>query len=103
MLTLTPFRAAAWFCLATFGMEMTISPSWAFCIDIGGTASGAVSASMNMLGNLGAFVSANAFPFLQHLTGSSSAYFLTAALLNAGAILCWLRMRSEAQARRGTV
>ena len=91
--------AAAWFCLATFGTEMTISPSWAFCIDIGGTASGAVSASMNMLGNIGAFASANAFPFLQHLTGSSNAYFQTAALLNAGAILCWLRMRSQSEAR----
>jgi ACS family glucarate transporter-like MFS transporter len=87
--------AALWFCIATFGTEMTISPSWAFCIDIGGTASGAVSASMNMLGNFGAFVSANAFPFLAHWTGSSNAYFQVAAVLNAAGIICWLGMRSE--------
>jgi MFS transporter, ACS family, glucarate transporter len=94
--------AALWFCIATFGTEMTISPSWAFCIDIGGTASGAVSASMNMLGNLGAFVSANAFPFLEHWTGNSNAYFQLAAALNAAAIICWFRMRSEARQQQVT-
>ncbi len=92
----SPSVATGWFCLAAFGAEMTISPSWAYCIDIGGTASGAVSASMNMLGNLGAFASANAFPLFQHWTGSPTAYFQTAAVLNAGAIICWLKMRPEA-------
>ncbi len=29
------------FSLATFGVEMTLSPSWAFCMDIGGPRSGA--------------------------------------------------------------
>ncbi len=91
------FVATGWFCVAIFGTEMTISPSWAYCIDVGGTASGAVSASMNMLGNLGAFASANAFPLLEHWTGSSNTYFQTAAVLNAGAILCWLKMRPEAR------
>ena len=91
------FWATGWFCVAIFGTEMTISPSWAYCIDVGGTASGAVSASMNMLGNLGAFASANAFPLLEHWTGSSNTYFQTAAVLNAGAILCWLKMRPEAR------
>ena len=37
----------ACFSLATFGVEMTLSPSWAFCMDIGGSRSGAVSAAMN--------------------------------------------------------
>jgi ACS family glucarate transporter-like MFS transporter len=92
----SPSVAIGWFCVAMFGTEMTISPSWAFCIDIGSKASGTISASMNMLGNLGAFVSANAFPLFQRWTGSSDAYFRTAAVLNAGAIICWLKMRPEA-------
>jgi MFS transporter, ACS family, glucarate transporter len=82
------------FAIATFGVEMTISPSWAFCLDIGGTSSGTVSAAMNMAGNFGGFVSTNAFPFLRSLTGSPSTYFQAAALLNAVAILCWFSMRS---------
>jgi ACS family glucarate transporter-like MFS transporter len=87
--------AVAAFAVALFGVEMTISPSWAFCLDIGGTNSGAVSASMNMVGNFGGFVSANAFPFLQRLSGSSAAYFQVAAALNVAALLCWFLMRAR--------
>jgi ACS family glucarate transporter-like MFS transporter len=84
--------AVAGFCLAAFGAELTISPSWAFCIDIGGKKSGAVSGSMNMIGNLGSFTSANVFPWLHGMTGSAAAYFLTAAVLNLIAAGVWTRM-----------
>jgi len=90
----TPALAVAYFTLATFGADMTISPSWAYCMDIGGKHSGAVSGSMNMLGNIGSFVSANAFPYLYRLTGSATAYFLTAAALNVASLACWYHMRS---------
>jgi ACS family glucarate transporter-like MFS transporter len=98
----TSSAAVIAFAVATFGVEMTISPSWAFCLDIGGANSGAVSASMNMVGNFGGFVSANAFPLLQRLAGSSAAYFRVAAALNIAAMLCWflMRARQEAAARR---
>lgn len=86
--------AVAGFAIATFGVEMTISPSWAYCLDIGGKSSGAISASMNMVGNFGGFVSMNAFPLLRRATGSPTTYFRTAALLNLTAILCWRAMRS---------
>ena len=91
----TPWAATACFALATFGADMTISPSWAYCIDIGGKNSGAVSGSMNMVGNLGSFVSANAFPYLFGLTGSAFAYFGIAALLNVASIVCWQFMRPQ--------
>ncbi|MPZ19777.1 MAG: MFS transporter [Luteitalea sp.] len=87
--------------VATFGVEMTISPSWAFCLDVGGKRSGAVSASMNMAGNFGGFVSTNAFPLLRRLTGSPATYFQVAALLNFAAILCWRSMRSPAAVETG--
>jgi ACS family glucarate transporter-like MFS transporter len=88
----TPASAIFGFAVATFGVEMTISPSWAFCLDIGGKSSGTVSAAMNMAGNLGGFASTNAFPLLRRLTGSPAAYFQAAALLNVLAVLCWRLM-----------
>jgi len=48
--------------LAIFGADMTLSPSWALCIDIGKKNAGAVSGTMNMAGNLGSFLTALAFP-----------------------------------------
>jgi MFS transporter, ACS family, glucarate transporter len=89
----SPKMAVACFTLATFGAEMTISPSWAYCIDLGGKNSGAISASMNMFGNIGAFVSANAFPYLHRLTGDARSFFAVAVFLNVIAIFCWFLMR----------
>lgn len=94
--------AVTCFALATFGADMTISPSWAYCIDIGGKNSGAVSGSMNMIGNFGSFVSANAFPWLISKTGSADSYFFIAALLNFLAVACWLRMRPPETGAAGT-
>lgn len=91
----------ACFSLATFGVEMTLSPSWAFCMDIGGSRSGAVSAAMNMVGNMGAAVSAVAFPFfVANVTipffapelGSANSFFVFAATMNVLAVVAWLFM-----------
>ena len=94
----TPASAAAAFAVAAFGAEMTISPSWAFCLDIGGRNSGAVSGTMNMAGNLGSFVSANAFPWLARVTGNATAYFVLVAVLNLVGVWCWRGMRRTAAA-----
>jgi ACS family glucarate transporter-like MFS transporter len=101
-ISLIPFApdamwATAAFTVAAFGAEMTISPSWAFAMDIGGRLSGSVSGAMNMMGNLGSFVSANLFPLLQSSTGDASAYFYTVAALNLASIVAWAGMRSEAE------
>jgi ACS family glucarate transporter-like MFS transporter len=81
------------FGLATFGVDMTLSPSWAFCNDIGGANSGAVSGSMNMVGNIGAALSAITFPLLlNEKTGSANAFFMLAAALNFVAIVSWCFM-----------
>jgi ACS family glucarate transporter-like MFS transporter len=85
--------AAACFSLATFGVEMTISPSWAFCVDLGGSSSGAVSGTMNLAGNFGSFVSANAFPWLQRISGDATAYFALVCVLNAIGCWCWRGMK----------
>ena len=88
-----PVSAVVSFTLATFGAELTISPSWAYCIDLGGRKSGAVSGSMNMIGNFGSFVSSVTFPVLYRWTGGSGAYFLLAATLNISSALVWLAMK----------
>jgi ACS family glucarate transporter-like MFS transporter len=81
------------FGLATFGVDMTLSPSWAFCNDIGGGNSGAVSGSMNMVGNIGAALSAIMFPLLlNEKTGSANVFFVLAASLNLVAIVSWCFM-----------
>ena len=91
-----PFVAC--FSIAIFGVEMTLSPSWAFCMDIGGSRSGAVSAAMNMVGNMGAAVSAVAFPFFvanvtipvfAETPGTASSFFVFAAIMNAMAVVAW--------------
>lgn len=85
--------AAGAFAVAAFGAEMTISPSWAFCLDYGRERSGVMTGTMNMAGNLGSFVSANAFPALAGVDGVGTAYFALVAALNVAAIFCWWRMR----------
>ncbi|HEC03950.1 MAG TPA: MFS transporter [Phycisphaerales bacterium] len=82
-----------YFSIATFGVDMTLSPSWAFCNDIGGANSGAVSGSMNMVGNIGAALSAIMFPFFQNeATGNANSFFVLAAGLNVLAIVMWCLM-----------
>jgi ACS family glucarate transporter-like MFS transporter len=80
--------------VAIFGADMTLSPSWSFCMDIGKENSGKVSGMMNMAGNLGAFTTALAFPYLVEWTGSTEPFFYVAAFLGLVAIICWLFMDS---------
>ena len=86
--------ATAFFTVAAFGAEMVISPSWAYCIDIGRTHSGAISGTMNMAGNIGSFLCANLFPLIAAWTGSNAPYFWLVGVLDLCAAGCWLAMRS---------
>jgi ACS family glucarate transporter-like MFS transporter len=89
------------FGIAVFGVEMTIAPSWTFCMDIGGKSSGAVSGTMNMLGNVGSATSAIIFPFfIANVTipifaenaGSGNSFFILAAVLNILGMCSWMFM-----------
>ena len=90
----TPLAAVAWLSLAIFGADMTLAPSWAFCIDIGGRHSGAVSGTMNMAGNLGSAFVGLIFPVLVQEYGPRG-FFFAGAGLNVLAIVLWLRMRPQ--------
>ena len=91
----TQFGAIAFLTLAVFGADMTLSPSWSFCVDVGGRAAGAVSGTMNMAGNLGSFATVLAFPYLKDAFGSVTPFFYIAAFLNVIAIVIWTRMNNE--------
>lgn len=81
--------------IAIFGADMTLPPSWAFCVDIGKKHSGAVSGTMNMAGNIGAFITALLFPYLLAWTGSTTFFFIVGAVLNALAIVLWFQMKPQ--------
>jgi MFS transporter, ACS family, glucarate transporter len=81
--------------LAIFGADMTLPPSWSFCVDIGKEQSGAVSGNMNMAGNLGSFITSLAFPYLLIWAGNTSIFFYIAAIFNIMAIFAWLKMEPE--------
>ncbi|NJN05761.1 MAG: MFS transporter [Rhodobacteraceae bacterium] len=91
----TATGAVAWFTVAIFGADMTLSPSWSFCTDIGRKNAGSVSGTMNMAGNIGSLVTSLAFPYLLAWTGSTTPFFYVAAGLNVLAIVLWTRMKSD--------
>jgi len=78
--------------IAIFGADMTLSPSWSFCVDIGKRNSGTVSGTMNMAGNLGSFITALAFPYLKSWTGSDDSFFYMGAALALLAVFTWAFM-----------
>ncbi len=88
----SPQLSVIFLTIAIFGADMTLSPSWAFCIDIGRENAGAVSGTMNMAGNLGAFVTIIAFPYLLEWTGKHEPFFFVCATLSVTAIIMWLFM-----------
>lgn len=81
--------------IAVFGADMTLSPSWSACVDIGKQFSGAVSGTMNMAGNIGSFLTALAFPYLLEMTGSEVPFFYLAAALNMLAIFLWMAVKPQ--------
>lgn len=83
--------------IAVFGADMTLSPSWSFCVDIGGSNAGAVSGTMNMAGNIGSFVTGIAFPYLVLWTGTSDTFFILAGILVILSIVAWLFMNPAKQ------
>lgn len=105
----SPLGYAAMLAIAVFGADMTLSPSWTFCIDIGRRNAGTVSGTMNMAGNLGAFATLLAFPYLKEWTEaylavhpgvppwitSTTPFFLGAAALDLLAVGVWLATRPD--------
>jgi ACS family glucarate transporter-like MFS transporter len=91
----TPVMSIVFMSMAVLGADMTLSPSWAFCIDIGKENAGVVSGTMNMAGNIGAFITIIAYPYLFKWTGSNEPFFYICAFLSVIAVGAWWLMKPE--------
>lgn len=81
--------------IAIFGADMTLSPSWSYCMDVGKQYAGVLSGTMNMAGNLGSFLTALAFPYLMAWTGDENTFFYIGIALAFLAMFCWSKMNPE--------
>ncbi len=90
----TPLAMAVVLGIAIYGSDMTLPTSWAYVIDVSKNHSGAMGGAMNMAGNLGSFVTSLAWPYLLAATGSTTPFFIAAAVLNVLGLLFWSRARA---------
>ncbi|REE01189.1 MFS transporter [Marinoscillum furvescens] len=89
------YEAVIYLTVAILGADMTLPPSWSFCVDIGKENAGAVSGTMNMAGNVGSFLTALAFPYLFAWTGSIEPFFYACVVFNLLAIFLWIAAKPE--------
>lgn len=90
----------AFFCIALFGLELTVGVSWAVTLDIGGEYAGSVSAVMNTLGNSGAAVAAAVTGYIVSMSGWFSAFAVLSVLCLIAAAL-FLRINASRKLRDG--
>lgn len=76
------------FCLAVFGLELTVGVSWAVTLDIGGEYAGSVSAVMNTFGNGAGAIAAVATGYIVTHEGWDAAFFVLSGFALAAALLC---------------
>lgn len=86
-LTANPDVCVAYSCLAFFGLEITISVSWAIPLDVAGDFAGSVSSVMNTSGNLGNSISTTATGFIVSGFGWNVPFYIAAGFCVLGAIL----------------
>ncbi|MDF7777640.1 MFS transporter [Sphingomonas sp. AOB5] len=83
----SPLVSVGWFCLAVFGLELTVGVSWAVTLDIGGNYAGSVSAVMNTFGNIGGAIASFATGYIVTYAGYDTAFYLPSALCLIAALL----------------
>ena len=87
-----PYLAVLAIALVAFCNDIQLPGAWTACMDVGGKSVATLSGTMNMMGNVGGFVSPIACGYLVKHTGNwHLAFYVTAAAYLLGA-LCWLLM-----------
>ena len=77
--------------LASFCSDLTMPISWGACVEIGGSYTATVAASMNMLGNLAGFVAPVVGGIILERTGGNwNIVIYTMAAAAIVSALCWL-------------
>jgi MFS family permease len=99
-----PALAVTAIALVAFCNDVQMPGAWTACMDVGGKAVGTLSGTMNMMGNIGGFLSSVACGYLVQWTGSWSLVFYVTAAMYFGGFFCWLAMDPvtplEAQGRK---
>jgi MFS transporter, ACS family, glucarate transporter len=84
-----PLLAVTAIALASLGNDFTLPGSWTTCMDIGGPCVGTLSGMMNMVGNVGGFLSPIVLGYIVGRTGDWNLTFeVTAGIYVLGAV-CW--------------
>jgi MFS transporter, ACS family, glucarate transporter len=87
-----PYLAVAAIALVAFCNDIQMPGAWTACMDVGGNAVATLSGTMNMMGNVGGFVSPIVCGYIVKNTGQwHLAFYVTAAAYLVGAV-CWLCM-----------
>lgn len=85
-----PYAAVTLIALVSFFMDLTMPGSWTTCMDIGGQATATLAGAMNMMGNLGGFLSPIILGTIVSQTGDwTMTFFMTAIICLTGAVM-WL-------------
>lgn len=85
-----PMLSVLFFAIAVFGLEMTVSVSWAITLDIGKEFAGSVASVMNTFGNLAGALAAAATGYIVTHASWTTAFFVLASLSFVAALLCFL-------------
>lgn len=87
-----PYLAVAVIALVAFGNDIQMPGAWTACMDVGGKAVGTLSGTMNMMGNLGGFLSPIVCGYIVEQTHSWNLAFYVTAGAYVGGMCCWLLM-----------
>jgi sugar phosphate permease len=82
-----PMVGVVFFCLAVFGLELTVGVSWAVALDVGEEHAGSVSSVMNTAGNLGGTTASAATGYLVTAYGWNVAFGVLVVLCALAALL----------------
>ena len=87
-----PYLAVAAIALVAFCNDLQLPGAWTACMDVGGQSVGTLSGTMNMMGNIGGFLSSIVTGYLVQWTGHwDVAFYVTAAAYGLG-VFFWLAM-----------
>jgi MFS family permease len=86
-----PLLAVAAIAVASLCNDITLPGSWTTCMDIGGRYVGTLSGMMNMVGNVGGFLSPIVLGYIVGRTGNwNLTFYVTAGVYALGALCWWL-------------
>ena len=87
-----PYLAVGVIALVAFCNDLQLPGAWTACMDVGGKAVGTLSGTMNMMGNLGGFLSPIVCGYLVERGHSWNLAFYVTAAAYLGGMWCWLAM-----------